>query len=141
MLLHPILEQPKDERVKVKLFLGCLVILLISSSVIAVRYYSFVFARHVHGEVVGIDRVTQPTTIIGGAGQLPSSQVFSFAVAIKEPQGEIVTASTEDRQWAVVEKGQCVEAKYFPYPPWELDKSGTYYGARLLKLYECVKGH
>ena len=104
---------------------------------LTLHFYSYVFSRLVMGEVIGIDRVIQPSTIIGMGGALPASQIFSFAIAIKEPTGEIVTASSEDRQWAVVEKGQCAEARYFPYPPWELDKSGTYFGARLLKLYDC----
>jgi hypothetical protein len=68
---------------------------------------------------------------------VPANQIFSYAVAIRDSRGEIHTASTEDRQWAVAQKGQCVEAKYFPYPPWQLDKAGTYHSARLLRLYEC----
>lgn len=89
------------------------------------------------GRVVAIDRVTQPNAVISSGAQIPAAQVFSFAVAIRDADGEIVTASSEDRQWAVVEKDQCAEAKYFPYPPWELEKAGTYFGARLLKLYDC----
>lgn len=86
---------------------------------------------------MAIDRVTQPSTIIAGSNALPPSQVFSFAIAIRDLKGDIVTASSEDRQWAVVDKGQCVQARYFPYPPWELDKAGTYNGARLIKIYDC----
>ena len=115
-------------------FSGLVSIFLI---LVIVQYYSFIFAREVVGEVVGIDRVTQPNTVIGMTTPIPSAQVFSFAVAIREPQGEIVTASSEDRQWAVVEKGQCAEARFFPYPPLEFEKSGTYFGARLMKLYDC----
>lgn len=122
---------------KTKLALATVIVLFLAGIFVSIQYYSYVFARHVTGEVVAIDRVTQPTTIIGGSGQLPSSQVFSFAIAVKDLRGEIVTASSEDRQWAVVEKGQCVDAKYFPYPPWELDKAGTYYNARLLRLFDC----
>lgn len=113
--------------------------ILVGASAVTLHYYSYVFSRLVMGEVIGIDRVIQPSTIIGMGSPLPASQIFSFAIAIKEGSGEIVTASSEDRQWAVVEKGQCAEARYFPYPPWELDKSGTYFGARLLKLYDCSK--
>lgn len=60
-------------------------------------------------------------------------------MAIKdETSGEIFTASSEDRQWAAVQgEGLCAEAKFFPYPPWQLDKAGTYHGARLLKLWNC----
>ncbi len=113
-------------------------LLLVGIGYTAVRYYSYVFARDVKGQVIGIDRVTQPDTVIGGR-TLPAAQLYSFAIAIKNDKGEIITASSEDRQWAVVEKGQCVEAKYFPYPPWQFDKGGTYFGARLLKLYDCPK--
>lgn len=122
---------------KTKLILVGAVLVLGFSTYLTLHYYSYIFARHVKGQIVGIDRVTQPTAILNAGATIPASQIFSFAVAIKEPQGEIVTSSSEDRQWAVAEKGQCVEAKFFPYPPWELDKAGTYSGARLLKLYEC----
>jgi hypothetical protein len=132
-------KNPNSKNVKIKLTLAGLLLLLVGLSFVTYHYYSFIFARHVKGEVVGIDRVTQPNTIIGSGGQIPASQVFSFAIAVRDSSGEIVTASSEDRQWAVVEKGQCAEAKYFPYPFWQLDKSGTYFGARLLKLYDCEK--
>ena len=112
-------------------------LILVGLAASTLHFYSYVFSRKVSGEVIGLDRVIQPSTIVGLNGQVPASQVFSFAVAIKERSGEIVTSSSEDRQWAVVEKGQCAEARFFPSPPWELDKSGTYFGGRLLKLYEC----
>ena len=119
---------------------GGLFLLALMATFVSVRYYSFVFAKTVHGTITGIDRVTQANTLIGTTTQIPPSQIFSFAIAIKELGGNIVTASSEDRQWAVAEKGQCVEAKFFPYPPWQLDKSGTFYGARLLKLSDCPQG-
>ena len=103
----------------------------------AVEYYSYIFAENLEGEVLKIERVTQPGAIIANGTPIPASHIFSFAIAIRDQKGVIHTASGEDKQWAVVEKGQCVEAKFFPYPPWNLDKSGTFYGARLLKLYDC----
>jgi hypothetical protein len=102
-----------------------------------VEYYSYIFAQDIEGEVLKIERVTQPSAIIANGTPIPASHIFSFAIAIRDQQGTIHTASGEDKQWAVVEKGQCVEAKFFPYPPWNLDRSGTFYGARLLKLYDC----
>mgnify|MGYP000264064794 CR=1 FL=1 len=84
--------------------LAITVLVLIAAVSVSIRYYSYVFSRHVKGEVVGIDRVTQPSAVFSTGGQIPASQIFSFAVAIKETNGEILTASTEDRQWAVVEK-------------------------------------
>lgn len=107
---------------------------------IVFKYYSYLFARNVTGEILGIERVTQPTTIVGGSVPIPNSQIFSFAIAVKDAKsGEIVTASSEDRQWAVALKGQCAEAKFLAYPPWQLDKAGTYFGARLMRLFECEK--
>jgi hypothetical protein len=123
---------------KMKLSLLSLLLVLMAGTFVCVSYYSYVFARTVVGKVVDVQNVLQPTTIIQGNqnGKLPG-QIFSFAIAIMDDKGEIVTASSEDRQWAVVQKGQCAEAKFFPYPPWALSKSGTYFGARLLKLSEC----
>lgn len=126
---------------KSKLILLILLLLTLGTGALIFQYYSFVFAHHIKGEVIGIDRVTQPTTIIGPGSQIPPSQVFSFAIAIKDKKGEIFTSSSEDRQWAIVEKGQCVEAKFFPYAPWQFEKAGTYYGARLLKIFPCESSH
>ena len=71
-----------------------------------------------------------------GQGKI-SPELFSFAVAIRTPDGEVHTASAEDRQWAAVTEGLCVKAKFFPYPPWKLEKAGTFYGARLLESKVC----
>lgn len=102
------------------------------------NYYSFLFSKTVSGVVLGVERIEMPVAILTQGSQPPSSQVFSFAVAIRdEKTREIFTASSEDRQWAVVIKGQCAEAEFLPYPPWNLSKKGTYFGARLLKLSEC----
>lgn len=109
-------------------------------SILFVLYYSLIFSRKVTGVVMDVQKVEMSNAIVsrmtrGDSGDL--AYLHSFAIAIKENSGEIMTASSEDRQWAVVKAGQCVEAKYFPYPPWNLEKSGTYYGARLLKLEDC----
>ncbi len=122
---------------KLRLILAA--IILVICGFIAVNYYSYIFTRTVHGEIVAVERVAPANAIIGTAtnGVIPA-QYFSFAVAIRDVKTqEIVTASAEDRQWAVAEKGKCAEAKYYPYPPWHLEKAGTYFNARLLKLYDC----
>jgi hypothetical protein len=72
-----------------------------------------------------------------GDGRL-NPELYSFAVAIKSADGHIWTASAEDRQWASMKEGICVIAKFFPYPPWRLDKAGTYFGARLIDARECL---
>ena len=123
---------------KLKLSVVALVLLLIIAGFVCIKYYSYVFARDVHGEIVDVERVNQNTAIISANGSAPNAAaMFSFAVAIRDDKGEIVTASSEDRQWAVVHKGQCAEAKFFPYPFWQMDKAGTFHDARLLKLYDC----
>lgn len=107
-----------------------------------IEYYPFIFSRTVTGEVVSIERVDAPMAFVTGQGaQQPSSQVFSFAVGIEDSKtGEIVVASSEDRRWAAVERGNCATARFFPYPPWRLDKSGTYFSARLVTLMKsCEK--
>ncbi len=104
--------------------------------IIAVNY-SVIFSKTVRGEVTAIERVEIPVALVS-RGEDISSKVFSFAVGIKdEKTGEIFTASSEDRQWAVVRPGQCAEAVYLPYPPWDFRRKGTYYGARLVNLSDC----
>ena len=104
-----------------------------------VKYWPYIFAKNIEGSVMKVERLMDPVALITRSGE-PANKVFSFAVAIKnEATGEIFTASTEDRQWAAVQgDGLCAQAKFFPYPPWQFDKSGTYYGARLLKLWNCA---
>lgn len=122
------------------IFLGVVFLILGASAWVSTQYYSYLFSKQVDGEVIAIDRVIQPSTVIGmgnGNQGIPNSQIFSFAIAIRMTDGQIVTSSSEDRQWAVVEKGQCASARFYPYPPWEFEKAGTYYGARLLILHDC----
>ncbi len=114
------------------------ILLLLGAGVIVFKFYEYLFAKTVDGPIVTVERVMQTNTLISsGSRAIPTEQLFSFAVAIKDSVGEIHTASSEDRQWAVAQKGQCAEAKYFPYPPWDLASWGTYHNARLLRLYEC----
>ena len=126
-----------------KKFIGIFVavLILILAGFICIRFYSYVFSKTVSGQVMKVERASQASAVItqggGSRDDVPRAQLFSFAVAIRQPSGEIFTASSEDRQWAVVRPGQCVEAKLFPYPFWELDKGGTYFNARLDKIYDC----
>lgn len=100
-----------------------------------VTNYSFVFSKKVKGQVVDVERVVEPTAILGRG--LPAEQVFSYSVMIRAEDGTIYTSSSEDRQWAVVKKGYCVEARFYPYPPWDFEKAYTYHNARLLKVVDC----
>lgn len=104
---------------------------------LSLRYYSYVFSKTVYGHIVRVERVTDPAAMITQGSQIPSSQIYSFAVALRDQQGQIHTASSEDRQWAVAQSGQCAEVRFFRYPPWQLEKAGTFFGARLLRLQDC----
>jgi hypothetical protein len=100
-----------------------------------VNNYSLIFVKTVKGEILDVERVTPPTII--GLRAVPDSQVYSFAVAVRNADGEIFTASSEERDWAVAKKGFCAEARFYPYPPWNLERAGKYTNARLVKLLDC----
>lgn len=115
---------------------GVVLLILGGLGVVCTKYYSYVFAKRVKGKVVNVQHVNDAEAIISSRNT-PDSQLFSFAIAIRDAKGEIHVSSSEDKQWAVVSTGQCVEAKFFPHAPWELDKGRTYYGARLERLFDC----
>jgi hypothetical protein len=101
--------------------------------------YPYIFSKIVEGKIEKVERVDINVALLQESPQTEkiNPQLYSFAIAIKTDDGRIWTASAEDRQWASMSEGRCVKAKFFPYPPWKLDKSGTYYGARLLEAWEC----
>lgn len=102
--------------------------------------YSVIFSKTVVGQITSVERVEIPVALLTRAEGNITSQVFSFAIGIKDTKtGEIYTASSEDRQWAVVQPGQCAEAVFLPYPPWQFTKKDTFFGARLVRLYECAQ--
>jgi hypothetical protein len=98
--------------------------------------WSWVFAKRVHGEIINVERVTNPTAILG---KTTDQQIHSYAILIQnEADGLLYTASSDDRQWQVAEKGYCVDATLYVYPPWNLEKSGTYFNARINQLSKCA---
>lgn len=117
--------------VRILVFVG----ILVMASVYLV-YYSYFHSRTVVGPVSGVKQLLENSAFLAGS-QDPSSKIYSFAVGVKDTKTqEIVTGSSEDRQWGVVKDGQCVEAVFFPYPPWNLQKAGTYFNVRVHKLYD-----
>lgn len=99
--------------------------------------YSWVFSKRIKGEVIEIERVMEPTAILGS--RIKDDQIHSFAVAIRDDKGEIHTASGTDQQWSVAKKGYCIDALFYRYPPWDLDKGGTFFNARVLSMSDCKK--
>lgn len=111
-----------------------LVVLILLIWIFVVNY-DFVFKTRVAGEVQGIEKVGVQAVVTQGVQPI-NPQVFSFSVAIKDLKtNEIHMASSEDRQWGAVQKGNCVIAAYFPYAPWMFYKGSTHHRARLLKNY------
>lgn len=105
---------------------------------VLINYYSFIFSKKIEGQVFEIRRVNQPNLVVGNASYVNPGVMHSYAVAIRTLKGEIITASGEDRKWEVVQKGICVNATFYPYPPWNLEKGGTYFNARLNEMKECT---
>lgn len=104
---------------------------------VVVAYYPYIFARTVIGPVEAIHKLEPMTSVLATRGVLPS-QLFSFSVAVRDHKTrEIYTSSTEDRAWATIEKGHCVEARFFPHPPWNFEKSGTFERARMERRFDC----
>ncbi|MBL7714031.1 MAG: hypothetical protein JNL01_01100 [Bdellovibrionales bacterium] len=131
---------------KATLALTISLIILMAAGLVTFKYYDLLFAETVEGEVIDVQRVTEPgiivnsQTLAGGKGGDIPDKVFSFAVAMKELNGgKIHTSSSEDRQWGVVQKGFCAKARFFPFPPWNLEKRGTNRSVRLIQIFECPK--
>lgn len=120
-----------------KWFMSILIFIVLVSLVSGyLIFYSYIHKRTIVGPVNGVKQLLENTAFVAGS-QDPSTKIYSFAVGVKDHKtGEIVTGSTEDRQWGVVKEGQCVEAEFFPYPPWNLQKAGTYFNVRVQKLYD-----
>ena len=120
----------------IQLFIAILV--FAAAVFVLINYYGYIFAKTTSGKVIGVERVTDPTAIIAPGGQgFNPALMYSFAIAIQSTKGDITTGSSEDRQWAVVRAGQCAEAKFFPYPPWDLKKADTYHDVRLIRIFTC----
>lgn len=117
-----------------------ILIVVVLAGYVFVNYYSFIFSRRVVGTIEKVERVQLNVALMTSSGekaQKLNNEMFSFAVAIRQTDGEIVTASATDRQWAVAQPGQCAVAIYYPYAPWHVYKQSTYYDAKLEKLSDC----
>ena len=117
-----------------KKLLGLLVV--VGLAFVLVNFWSYIFSRTVVGRIDNVARVTGVTAMIG-TRQLTDGQLHMFSVSIRQPNGEMVTAISEDGQWAIARNGLCVKAKYYPHPPWDLKNAGTYFNARLLTMVDC----
>ncbi|MAV91336.1 MAG: hypothetical protein CL676_07925 [Bdellovibrionaceae bacterium] len=117
------------------LLIVLLMFLVVGAGFFVIFNYSWVFSKTIQGEIIEMERITEPTAILGA--QTKESQIHSYAVLIQDRDGEMYTSSAEDRQWQVAKKGYCVIATLYRYPPWDLNKGGTFFNARVRKLYRC----
>lgn len=108
------------------------VLVLVVVGVVVIKNWSFIFAKTVRGEIVNVERVTQPTAIIGS--RATPEQIHSYSILIQSEDGKLYTASSEDRQWQVIKKGYRVVAKLYVYPPWDFEKGNTYFNARVMEV-------
>lgn len=118
-----------------KLLLMLLSLIMISGVLLLyANYYSLLFSKTISGHILAVERISPIDTMSDGKLRP------GFSIAVQTKSGKIFTATATDRQWAVASTSYCVEAKIFPYPPWDTEKAGTFFGARLLNLYQCEKG-
>lgn len=87
--------------------------------------YSWLFSKTVQGQLLEIERETE--------SQKPSS----YVLLIRDQEGFMYTASAEDRQWQVARKGHCVRVTLYRYPPWDFERGGQFYNARLQQIFDC----
>ena len=101
--------------------------------------YSWLFAKTVSGQVVDVQHVNSNVAVIDRPGEA-NDALFSFAVAIRDAHGVIYTASSNDRQFAVVKPGFCADVTFYPFPPWQVTNSGRYSNAKLDQMRDCPPG-
>ena len=113
-------------------------IVLVGVLVFVISNYSWVFAKRIHGHIVSVERVTDPNAFVGG--RVTDAQMHSYAILIEGTNGKMYTASSDDPKWQVAQKGYCVEATLYVYPPWNLNKANNYFNARLDELSRTCDG-
>ncbi len=124
----------KQVRSVVRILVGMVVVLGVGAFVVV--NYSWVFSKRVKGKIVDVQRVTDPSAVLGGQ-RVTAEQLHSYSVLIEGEDHRLYTSSSEDRQWQVAAKGYCVEALLYRYPPWDLKNAGTFFNARLVELKVC----
>jgi prepilin-type N-terminal cleavage/methylation domain-containing protein len=111
------------------------VIVGIIGSLIYTAGYKFFSRKEFIGKVTACSNMSMSVVAGRSAGGGLPSGTFSFAVDL-DIGNEVVTFSSEDRQFANVVKGDSVEVAVFRYAPWQWDKAGTYCNGRLLRKYK-----
>jgi hypothetical protein len=111
------------------------VVITVGVGTFVIMKWSWVFSKRINGTIVSVERVTEPSAIF--SSRATEQQIHSYSVLVRGNDGTLYTSSSEDRQWQVAKKGYCVEALLYRYPPWDLQRAGTFFNARLKRLYDC----
>jgi type II secretory pathway component PulJ len=91
--------------------------------------YKLVSRSDYTGTVENIQNLTQTMPNMSNTGPQ-----FSFSIRLNTGT-EIITFSSEDRQFGIIKQGDKIQVATFKYAPWNIGKAGTLYGGRVLKIY------
>jgi prepilin-type N-terminal cleavage/methylation domain-containing protein len=109
--------------------IGILVTIIFSSG--GGTIYKLVSKQTYTGTIDTIQNLT-PSMALQSRDQ---SLTYSFAIDLSTPT-EIISFSSEDRQFGIIKPKDSVTVAVFKYAPWHFSKAGTLYGGRLLKRYK-----
>lgn len=112
-----------------------ILVVIVGIGIFVVTNYAWVFSKVVTGEVLNVERVTDPQAVI--TSRVTPGQMHSYSILIKDESGKMYATSSEDYQWQVIKKGFCVKARLYRYPPWRLSLANTFYNARILDPSAC----
>ena len=110
-------------RWKIYLMSFILVLLLLAASYGVFLYYGTIFSKNVDGRVIDLKEVV--------------GENMSYVIAVRDKHGNIFTGPAMGPRWSLVKPGQCAEIRFLPYPPWQVERIGTYASTLLLKMRDC----
>lgn len=113
------------------------ILILVSVGFFVVNNWGYVFSKVVTGEVLNVERVTDPQAIITSRVTREQLHLYSILM-LNNTDGKMYAATSEDPQWQSIKKGFCVQARLYRYPPWRLSLANTYYNARILDPSACA---
>ncbi len=99
-----------------------------------VGLYGYLRSKDITGNIVSVTSAMPENGAVIAKGPI----AFKVAVLIQTKDGEMISFSSDDSQWASLRGdqhvGKCVTATVYPYPPWNLGKAGTLHSGRMIKF-------
>jgi hypothetical protein len=124
------------KKIKNAIILLFVILIVISIGFLVVNNWGYVFSKVVTGEVLNVERVTDPQAII--TSRVTREQLHLYSILLhNQSDGKMYAATSEDPQWQSIKKGFCIQARLYRYPPWRLSLANTYYNARILDPSAC----